>query len=77
MFFCYHYWFMLVYHYRGSRDYTMSARESGMAQDFGSGDVWSDNQDFGFQSCMIPRRTAIATACVRSMAPSFSMMCLM
>jgi hypothetical protein len=38
---------------------------------------WSDNQDFGFQSRMIPRRTAIATACARSAAPGFSMMCLM
>ena len=77
MFFCYHYRLMLVYHYRGSWGYTMQAGESEMAQDFGTGSVWSDNQDFGFQSCMIPRRTAIATACVRSAAPSFSMMCLM
>ena len=77
MFFRYHYQLMLIYHYRGSWGYAMSAVENEMAQDFGIGDVWPDDQEFGFHSWMIPRRTAIATACVRSLAPSFSMMCLM
>lgn len=34
------------------------------------------NETSGYR-CMIPRRMAIATACVRSVAPSFSMMCFM
>jgi len=53
------------------------SREGEMAQDFGSGGDGADGQAYGFQSWMIPRRTAIATACVRSLAPSFSMMRLM
>jgi len=39
---------MLIYHYRGSWGYTVLARKNEMAQDFGTGDVWSDDRDFGF-----------------------------
>jgi hypothetical protein len=50
----------------------MSAQDVEMAQDFWAEAGCSDNEDFGFQSWMISRRTAITTASVRSAAPNFS-----
>jgi hypothetical protein len=38
--------------------------------------VASDQIDRADYNWMMPRRTAMATACVRSLAPNFSMMCL-
>jgi hypothetical protein len=40
----------------------MPAKDVEMAQDFWAEVGCSDKEDFGFQSWMIPRRTAIAIA---------------